>query len=88
MERKVEIYCPKCHWEPRQNDRWSCGCGCVWNTFDTGGVCPDCGKAWEQTQCPACGCWSPHCDWYHESGEDPAREVVKERTPDVVPLGT
>lgn len=41
-------------------------CGCGWNTFDTGGVCPQCGKYWEDTQCLACGAWSRHADWYHE----------------------
>jgi len=56
MDRRVEIFCPKCKWEPRQEDQWICrpGCSCVWNTFDTCGVCPDCGKVYEWTQCLAC----------------------------------
>lgn len=86
MERKVQIYCPKCGWEPRQEDCWSCGmgCGCVWNTFDTGGVCPACGKAWEQTQCLACHGWSPHRAWYHDSGGDRIRKEAREEEPAVV----
>ena len=33
------IRCPLCDWSPRKEDRWSCDCGHLWNTFDTGGVC-------------------------------------------------
>ena len=70
-KREVKIYCPKCAWEPQPSSRWWCGqssggCGWSWNTFDTGGVCPECGKAWEETACPECHCWSTHRAWYHE----------------------
>jgi hypothetical protein len=60
------IRCPLCFWKPGSNDQWSCTCGCVWNTFDTGGVCPDCLHQWTSTQCLSCGGWSPHSDWYAE----------------------
>jgi hypothetical protein len=36
------IRCPLCGWSPRKEDKWFCTCGNEWNTFDTGGVCPDC----------------------------------------------
>jgi hypothetical protein len=36
------IRCPLCGWSPRKEDKWFCNCGNEWNTFDTGGVCPDC----------------------------------------------
>ena len=62
----MKIYCPKCHWEPPAKARWSCTCGHAWNTFDTQGRCPGCGKVWRQTQCLACHEWSPHFDWYHD----------------------
>ena len=60
------IRCPKCGWEPGRNDRWSCepGCGHVWNTFETAGVCPACSKQWTDTACLRCHQWSPHDDWY------------------------
>ncbi len=45
-------------------------CGCLWNTFETCGVCPKCGKNWEDTACPRCHRWSPHVDWYHEELPD------------------
>ena len=64
--REIKIYCPKCSWEPEQASRWWCHCGFTWNTFDTGGVCPRCSKAWEETACLSCQAWSRHRDWYHE----------------------
>jgi hypothetical protein len=60
-----EIYCPKCHWEPRSHDQWECSCRHAWHTFDTHGRCPRCGIVWRDTQCPACHIWSRHHDWYH-----------------------
>ncbi len=66
--RNIKIYCPKCHWVPQPFHLWVCvpECGCRWHTFDTCGVCPQCGKNWEVTACHACKKWSPHIDWYHE----------------------
>ena len=65
------IRCPHCGWEPGRHDRWSCVCLHVWNTFDTGGVCPGCGHAWTETQCLRCQAWSRHMDWYVDE-DDPA----------------
>jgi hypothetical protein len=59
-----KIRCPKCRWEPTADSRWSCRCGYVWNTFDTGGVCPGCLFQWKVTQCLRCHEMSPHSDWY------------------------
>ena len=63
---KRRIRCPRCGWIPRRHDRWSCQpiCGTFWNTFETGGKCPGCGKQWEHTACLACHGWSRHADWY------------------------
>jgi hypothetical protein len=58
------IKCPKCGWTPRARDRWSCTCRYLWNTFDTGGVCPGCLKQWTMTACLSCRQWSAHSDWY------------------------
>lgn len=64
----MKIYCPKCRWEPRAGDLWICqpGCNHEWNTFDTGGRCPKCGKVWLETDCLACSRTSKHHDWYHD----------------------
>ncbi len=61
---RVRIRCPRCGFEPRKEDLWSCVCGHRWNTFDTGGVCPACAYVWEYTACPRCEQWSRHQDWY------------------------
>jgi hypothetical protein len=58
------IRCPQCEWTPRANTFWSCKCGHHWNTFDTRGLCPECGYQWEITGCLQCGAVSPHLEWY------------------------
>jgi hypothetical protein len=65
--RPPRIRCPKCNWTPRAEDRWQCHCRHVWNTFDTGGVCPGCLYQWKITMCLNCQQWSPHSDWYTQS---------------------
>ena len=67
--RGLRIRCPRCRWQPTREDRWSCLCLHFWNTFDTGGVCPACGRAWQETQCLRCHEWSPHAEWYAEEAE-------------------
>lgn len=59
-----KIACPKCKWEPDGGKYWSCNCGHHWNTFETYGKCPACGKVHKDTQCPKCIEWSPHPEWY------------------------
>jgi hypothetical protein len=61
------IRCPLCRWQPRPEDRWVCDCRHLWNTFDTGGVCPGCLKQWTMTKCLSCHRWSAHSDWYPKS---------------------
>jgi hypothetical protein len=80
---KSEIFCPKCRWKPKPSSRWICapqigGCGTTWNTFDTRGVCPQCGWKWIITACLSCKQFSPHEDWYHDPNED-SEEVGEER---------
>lgn len=59
-----EIRCPLCGWTPSPENLWACRCSHSWNTFDTGGVCPNCLYQWAYTQCLACLGWSLHSDWY------------------------
>jgi hypothetical protein len=58
------IRCPKCHFQPSDDIRWSCTCGHGWNTFWTAGKCPACRFQWEVTMCPDCGEMSDHRAWY------------------------
>ena len=65
--RRERIRCPSCGWQPSKGDAWCCtpdGCGHVWNTFETRGLCPSCGRQWRETACLRCSVWSPHDDWY------------------------
>lgn len=64
--RRRRIRCPLCKYEPKKSDRWSCECLHSWNTFDTGGKCPSCGKQWLHTACLRCHQWSRHVDWYEK----------------------
>jgi predicted amidophosphoribosyltransferase len=65
----LRIRCPRCEWQPGKDDRWRCdpGCGHAWNTFETRGRCPSCGKQWRETACFQCNAWSPHDDWYEQA---------------------
>jgi hypothetical protein len=69
------IRCPLCQWQPQASSRWYCtnyqypeyffnGCGTVWNTFTTYGLCPGCGHQWRWTTCLRCHRWSLHEAWY------------------------
>jgi hypothetical protein len=77
--KEFEIYCPRCAWRPAAEDRWECtpGCGTIWNTFWTRGMCPGCGKQWGLTQCLACEQLSPHKHWYHAPQGGAAKDHEK-----------
>ena len=81
---EIRIFCPKCRWVPQPADRWQCAapCLCVWNTFETCGVCPQCGRNWDHTQCLACHQWSPHVDWYHDLAP---KDAVQEQDQPALP---
>lgn len=77
-EGRIRIRCPLCAWTPSEWNRWCCvridvperftgGCGTVWNTFSTRGRCPGCQHQWRWTVCLSCRQWSIHEDWYEES---------------------
>ena len=68
----TRIYCPRCTWAPRSEDRWECrpGCRMLWNTFETGARCPGCSKQWRVTVCLACLVGSLHEEWYHDEATD------------------
>lgn len=79
--KKTLIRCPKCSWEPDGDSHWVCQvCNTRWNTFETRGRCPSCGKVYEDTACikrrGGCGEMSPHADWY-ESNEIKFIEPVR-----------
>ena len=83
IEDGAEVFCPVCKWVPPRAPLWMClpVCGCVWDTFSTRGVCPECGEEFEHTQCIGCGVLSLHSSWYHwpetDSERDEQKDVVK-----------
>jgi hypothetical protein len=83
MEDQPDIYCPRCEYRPRLEDRWDCmpSCATRWHTFWTAGVCPGCGHAWEKTQCPACAKLSPHRAWYHVRAAAPGEHAQADLAP-------
>ena len=76
MARLKDICCPRCTFQPDSKEQWLCSCGCLWNTFETFGKCPDCCRQWERTQCPSCNKWSAHVDWYKGIADALNREMV------------
>ncbi len=64
------VACPKCGWIPDGGAHWQCDdCeGEHFNTFAHGGECPDCGKVFEETLCPACEHLAPYEWWWPEDG--------------------
>lgn len=73
------IRCPLCGWRPSSSSMWACqsfgtpepffgGCGSIWNTFETRGLCPGCAHQWRWTSCHRCHRWSPHEEWYEKQG--------------------
>ena len=79
-ENAGRIRCPVCAWTPGRGSRWYCGtcpepegyldgCGTMWNTFDTRGLCPGCQHQWRWTSCLACHQWSLHEDWYEQDDD-------------------
>jgi hypothetical protein len=50
-----------------------CSCFHEWHTFDTGGVCPACGRLWVKTQCLRCTEWSLHVEWYEDATDGGSR---------------
>jgi hypothetical protein len=56
--------CPVCKAVPPQGAFWGCGkCRKPFDTFATGGVCPNCGVQYGVTSCPECGNVRPMNEW-------------------------
>lgn len=73
------IKCPKCKWHPTSEKLWQCSCLQIFDTFDTGAICPNtrCKKRWVDTCCPKCHKWSKHLAWY--SGLDKLLKIELEK---------
>ncbi|MHA1230528.1 MAG: hypothetical protein ACTSRP_12690 [Candidatus Helarchaeota archaeon] len=77
--------CPSCGWTPNKSAKWQCNkCNTIFNTFETGGICPQCGEFFKKTQCLFCGACYPFEDWYEE--DDFFYEKIKKREDDDVTI--
>jgi Zn-dependent protease len=56
--------CPVCKVAPPRGAFWVCGkCRKAFDTFETQGVCPNCGVQFAVTFCPECGNLRPMSEW-------------------------
>lgn len=59
------VSCPGCAAVPDRTWDWQCSfCHCTWDTFATGGECPNCAFVYPATQCLSCNETFRHRDWY------------------------
>jgi Zn-dependent protease len=64
MPRRQGFACPSCHTPPPAGPFWRCNqCSTQFDTFETGGVCPQCSARFEKTTCMDCGQQSPIEEW-------------------------
>lgn len=82
IPRRQGFACPSCNAAPPIGPFWNCNrCHTSFDTFQTGGVCPQCSARFEKTTCLDCRRQSPMSDWQVGyvpgvgviSGEVPAR---------------
>jgi Zn-dependent protease len=56
LPRRQEFACPACAVSPPVGNFWQCGkCGRLFDTFQTGAICPQCGSGFDVTRCLDCG---------------------------------
>jgi Zn-dependent protease len=64
IPRREGFACPACKSAPPQGALWTCGkCRKPFDTFETQGVCPNCGVQYSATSCPECGSLHPFSEW-------------------------
>jgi Zn-dependent protease len=64
LPRRDGFRCPNCRTKPLLGERWRCDlCGQLFDTFQTGAVCPHCAKHFPQTMCGDCGKFYPMSEW-------------------------
>lgn len=82
IPRRQGFACPSCKTAPPVGPFWTCNkCSTRFDTFATGGVCPQCSARFEKTTCLDCRWQAPIAEWQPGyvagvgvmSGEVPAR---------------
>jgi len=64
LPRRPGFACPSCRAAPPLGVYWQCGaCGHPFDTFESGAVCPQCGKQFATTACMDCREQHPMSEW-------------------------
>jgi Zn-dependent protease len=64
IPRRPGFACPSCRTAPPVGPFWTCNhCNTRFDTFETGGVCPQCSARFESTTCLDCRQQSPIAHW-------------------------
>lgn len=64
IPRRQGFACPSCRTAPPIGAIWRCNkCATQFDTFQTGGVCPQCAATFEKTTCLDCRQSNPIADW-------------------------
>ena len=71
LPRHETITCPGCGNSPPAAPLWRCACGVAFDTFATGGICPQCGRPFTVTACPHCGQAFPFEQWHGVTSVSP-----------------
>jgi len=72
MPRRDGFACPICKTAPPQGALWVCGkCRKPFDTFETQGVCPNCGTQFSATSCPECGSLRTFGEWISSANIPP-----------------
>jgi Zn-dependent protease len=64
IPRREGFVCPSCHASPPVGHFWRCNhCNAHFDTFQTGGVCPQCSARFDKTTCLDCHQQAPIQEW-------------------------
>ena len=75
LPRRQGFACPSCRTAPPVGPFWSCNqCKTRFDTFETGGVCPQCSARFTTTTCLDCRRASPMAEW--QAGYVPGTGVI------------
>jgi Zn-dependent protease len=76
MPRRDNFSCPSCGARPPMGVLWTCAaCQTMFDTFETGAICPQCRASFSATQCIDCGVRSAPAAW----SSVPAEQTVPPR---------
>lgn len=80
IPRRQGFACPSCKTSPPMGPFWKCNqCGTGFDTFETGGVCPQCSARFATTSCLDCRRPAPIAEW--QPGYVPGAGVISSEVP-------